>query len=475
MASITQSGAFTKTQVALAALFPLLASLCWVFYSGWVFLFLPLVFLLLYLAFYHQLILFYALLFLVPLSINFEEMSEANLGLSMPTEPILFMLTLVFLGKLVLQSGVAKRLFAFPVVSLLLLYLAWIFVSAIQAEYPLASIKYGVAQTWFIIPAFLGGLYYLDTFRKQLTAFGLFALGLSIVVVSTVVEHSWYGFTQNSAHWVPGPFFKDHTSYGAALVLVFPFFFLILAKLKQLPSFWLIPAVAGFLIFSVGLVFSYTRAAWISAAAALIFVALVYVGLQLRHFMLIALSLLSLAYVFEEDIILKLRQIRHDSSTEFASHLKSVANISTDHSNLERINRWTAAVDMGLERPIFGFGAGNYQFTYAPYQHAENLTPISTNFGTLGNAHSEYLGRFAEQGFLGLAIFVALMLVLLNHGIKAVQTTKENQWFYLALLAGIFSYMLHAFLNNFLDQDKIAVPFWLMAAILVGLSKRNAE
>jgi hypothetical protein len=36
-------------------------------------------------------------------------------------------------------------------------------------------------------------------------------------------------------------------------------------------------------------------------------------------------------------------------------------------------------------------------------------------------------------------------------------------------LIGLFTYFLHGFLNNFLDQDKASAPFWSLIAILVAL------
>ena len=34
---------------------------------------------------------------------------------------------------------------------------------------------------------------------------------------------------------------------------------------------------------------------------------------------------------------------------------------------------------------------------------------------------------------------------------------------------GLTTYFVHGFLNNFLDQDKVAAPFWGFTAILVVL------
>jgi hypothetical protein len=39
----------------------------------------------------------------------------------------------------------------------------------------------------------------------------------------------------------------------------------------------------------------------------------------------------------------------------------------------------------------------------------------------------------------------------------------------MGILIGLFTYFLHGFLNNFLDQDKASAPFWSMIAILVAL------
>ncbi len=56
-----------------------------------------------------------------------------------------------------------------------------------------------------------------------------------------------------------------------------------------------------------------------------------------------------------------------------------MTNISSDASNLERINRWDCAISMFKERPFFGYGPGTYMFQYAKYQLKKNRTIISTN------------------------------------------------------------------------------------------------
>jgi len=147
-----------------------------------------------------------------------------------------------------------------------------------------------------------------------------------------------------------------------------------------------------------------------------------------------------------------------------------MTNISTDASNLERINRWNSAISMFQERPFFGWGPGTYMFQYAPFQKRKDLTIISTNSGTGGNAHSEYLGPLAESGVLGLVYFLLIIAAVLYTGVKIYYqlADKEMKMLVMAAIVGIVSYASHGFLNNFLDTDKLSYPFWGLVAVIVA-------
>ncbi len=109
-------------------------------------------------------------------------------------------------------------------------------------------------------------------------------------------------------------------------------------------------------------------------------------------------------FAFQHQILDRLEKNKQDSSANFIEHVQSIANITSDASNLERINRWQAAIRLFNDRPVFGWGPGTYQFVYSPYQRSKEKTIISTNLGDKGNAHSEYLGPLAEMGFIGMLI-----------------------------------------------------------------------
>jgi O-antigen ligase len=178
-----------------------------------------------------------------------------------------------------------------------------------------------------------------------------------------------------------------------------------------------------------------------------------------------------LALIYQTDIVMKLERNRQDASQDFDKHIESISNISTDASNLERINRWNAAFRMFQERPILGWGPGTYSFEYAPFQHAKEKTIISTNMGDKGNAHSEYIGPLCESGLLGLLTFVAIIIATLSTAFRLYYSLKEyeSKRMILVVLLGFITYITHGALNNFLDTDKASVPFWGFVAMIVAI------
>jgi O-antigen ligase len=118
-------------------------------------------------------------------------------------------------------------------------------------------------------------------------------------------------------------------------------------------------------------------------------------------------------------------------------------------------------------------------FNYAPFQKSNERTIISTNFGTNGNAHSEYLGPLSEQGLIGMLIVITMLFSTLFMGYRLCYTVKDPNLKIMTygVFLGIFTYFVHGFLNNFLDTDKLSVPFWGFMAILVCIDvyHRNGE
>jgi O-antigen ligase len=98
-------------------------------------------------------------------------------------------------------------------------------------------------------------------------------------------------------------------------------------------------------------------------------------------------------------------------------------------------------------------------------------TIISTNSANGGNAHSEYLGPLAESGLLGAISVLILIITVIYTGIHAYSRTDDKKLKTLAIgaLLGLITYYIHGTMNNFLDTDKLSVPFWGFSAIIVAI------
>jgi O-antigen ligase len=420
---------------------------------------------------------FLSLAFLAPLSINIEDYTD-QLGLYLPTEPILFGLFLLLAATQLRAPFLSKEIWTHPIIYTWVIILIWTFITTITSSNPIISAKFLLSKCWFVIPLLFFGTHFFQNEKNIPRFFWLLILGVSITILYTLINHAGYSFGEKESHWVMSPFFKDHTIYGAIVALTLPISIALLLLSKGKPLVQLLLFFISFIIL-LGLYFSYTRAAWLSVFFALLIAFIVHIKLK-KQFVLAA-AFLFLAYLtYNYDTIqLALSRNKQEHTTEdFGERLQSAGNVTTDASNLERINRWSCAVDMVKERPVFGYGPGTYSFEYARFQNPENLTIISTNFGNLGNAHSEYLSALSETGVPGLLFFLAFVIFVFYKAITLYYNTPiiepKKRIFIMAIIVSLSTYFIHAFLNNFLDTDKASIPVFCLCAIIVSLDiKRN--
>ncbi|NNF02066.1 MAG: O-antigen ligase family protein [Bacteroidia bacterium] len=430
---------------------------------------LPAIGLILYMGMYalDKLMLFVA--FTTPLSINLAE-TGLGIGVSLPTEPILFGIMLIFFLKVSADNGFDRKILFHPVSLAILFHLGWMFFTSVTSTMPLVSIKHTIARLCFVTVFF-----YLATqlFRKieNINIFiWSYIIPLLIVIGYTIVRHASFGFTEKSADWVMSPFYNDHTQYAAVIAMFIPLLivFVFNSGMKFLTRF---AALIVTIILSVAIILSFTRAAWLGLVGSVVLFFIYILKIDFKLILFAVLLVSAVLFNFRTEIMINLERNREESSTDMQAHLQSMSNISTDASNVERLNRWACAWRMFQAKPIFGWGPGTYQFQYAPFQISSEKTIISTNSGDRGNAHSEYIGPLAEQGVLGTLGILAVIFAVLTQGSLLIARAKDPKIKYLAmgLLLGLVSYWVHGTLNNFLDTDKASIPFWGFAAALLAL------
>lgn len=430
---------------------------------------LPLMVLLAVVAIYRldYIMLFCALI--TPFSINLTK-TGFGIGMSLPSEPLMFGLMLIFLFKLIHDRGMDARVVYHPVSLAILFHLAWMFLTSLTSSMLVVSLKATLARICFVLVFFYFGTQLFRDVGKIKQFVWAYLIPLLGVIAYTTVNHAAAGFTVKAAHTAMVPFYNDHTAYAAVVAMFVPLLIGMTGDKTSQPlsrSF----AFLVLIVLITAIVLSYTRASWVSLVAALICY-LIFV-FRIHTYVVVGsiVIIVSLLFIFESDITMALEKNRKESSTELATHIQSVSNITTDASNVERINRWYSAMRMFNEKPFFGWGPGTYSFQYAPFQKWNERTIISTNFGEGGNAHSEYIGPLAEQGVLGMLAFVMVALTVIYRGSRIIISSKDPHLRMLAkgLVLGLITYLVHGMLNNFLDTEKASVPFWGFIGALVAL------
>jgi len=417
--------------------------------------------------------------FVTPLSVQLSDIIKGyDFDLSLPSEPLLIGIMLFFLLKYLFEGQFDRKILYHPVSIAILLNLVWIFITSITSTMPLVSFKFLTARIWFLLAFYLLATQIFRKIENIQVYTWMYIIPFLIVIGYAWVRHAGYGFfSQQAAHFVVQPFYNDHTSYGAMLAMLIPVLvgFLIIqgrVMLIQKVSVWMV-----MLIIFMAVVFSYTRAAWISLAGALGVFLIIRFRIKFSYLAILGVVFLTFLYANRSEIKVKMEQNRQGSSKDLLEHVKSISNVATDASNLERLNRWSCAWRMFKEKPVFGWGPGVYMFQYAPFQLEREKTEISTNAADRGNAHSEYIGPLAESGIPGTISFLAIIIYTIITGVRNWTRVRNRKVriLSLSLLLGLVTYYLHGLLNNFLDTDKASALFWAFTAAIVAIDVYHRE
>jgi len=428
-----------------------------------------LIFMLVYILFPVKFYLAY--LIVSPLSIQLSEFfPDLPFDIWIPSELMLVALIPIALHMMVSENSKNRWFTWHPVLLTIFFFVGWLTLTSVTSTIPLVSFKYlALKILYFIVLFYLPFMLFVNktiTFKKAVI---LYYTGLLAVILTTLSKQWQNGlFDKFVAHGSCNPFFIDHTSYAATLALLIPvsvaFFLSSLSKAKVL--FFLLSAVL-----LIAMILSYTRAAWLGLIVAAAIWVVWLLKIRFRYIVILVAVLLGSVFHFQNDIVIWLNQHKTASSADISKHISSIANIRTDESNVERLNRWSSAIRMFEEKPLLGWGPGTYMFQYAPYQASYLKTRESSNLGLKGNAHSEYLGLLSEAGLPGALAFIILIALLLYKGFALALKLKPksaDRNIVIGVLLGLITYIVHGIMNNFLDIDKVAVLFWGYAAYILA-------
>jgi len=436
---------------------------------------LPFILVLIFMALFNLDKLMWFVVFCVPFSLNLEELDIGGVGMYLPTEPLMFGIMILFFLKLLLTSTFDRRIVYHPVTLAIVFNLIWIFITFLTSEMPIVSFKFFLSRMWFVVCFYFVALQLFKVKKNYRIYLWSYIIPLAGIIMYAVIRLSTYSFDEKAGHWVMEPFFKDHTSYGAVVAFYFPMLFLFINKrysiYVRMFSYMLI------VVYALGLLFSYTRAAWVSVILAGILFLIYKYRIKFKLLLGVGVGGVLILAMSWNSIMMKLEKNNQDSSGNLSEHVESISNVSTDASNMERLNRWNSAWKMFKERPVFGWGPGTYVFQYAPFQMSYDATIITTNAGSNGNAHSEYIGPLAEQGLVGMISIVLLLIVVYYRGSLLYHRLPKGEFKSVVLftLISLLTYVVHGFLNNYLDTDKVSIPFWGFIALIVAIDIYHSD
>lgn len=417
------------------------------------------------------------LAFTIPLSVTFPVGSSSTLNGPSELLAVFFAVYVVFVylnGK-VFYPGLLKH----PLSLLLAADLLWMLVTAASSQMPEVSIKRWIVRlVYFLVYYVFFTTLFAERKVKVNRMLMMYCVGLIIPIIHNLIQHSRIGFAIKGSTVFSRPFYNDHTVYGAVLVFFLPFLFYYTYRVSKQTE-WRLPSTLLFFLFLIASFLSYSRAAWLSLIIAIGLYLIVKWKIRTRTLIIWSVLFIGIAAIFSTSIIENISRNRVKShGSGVGQHFQSVTNISTDASNVERLNRWKCAWRMFLEKPLLGFGPGTYQFFYGEYQVRSDLNYHSTYSGDKGHAHSEYLNYLSETGLPGLLIFVGILIAALRTGLRVIKRSRKDKMTYhlaLVLLMGLCTFAIHSFFNGFIESDKMAMPVLASYAALVALDLRHKK
>lgn len=418
--------------------------------------------------------LFWGLCIALPLSTELN--LTPQLGLDFPDEPLLILLTIVVLAKLIHEPAWLPRvLLKSRLFFIVVIHVLWIAVCCFYSTEPLLSVKFLLAKLWFIIPLVILPQVLLGDKRNMRLLAACLLVPMFFLVVQVLARHALFGFSFADVKKTMAPFFRNHVNYSSMLVCLLPVAWAAW-KLSE-PSYrykhWIATGIA---IGLAGLLFSYSRGAWIALLAG---IAAVWLIRKKWMGVLVALSvaavLVSTAWLVTDKNYLRFAP-DHDRTifhTDFSEHLQATIDMR-DVSTAERFYRWVAGARMLVERPVTGFGPNSFYPHYKAYTVRRFETWVSDN-PEHSTVHNYFLLTALEQGVAGLLIFCLLFFSMLLRTQYLYHHISDRFYKTVALVTGAVVVMIGVVngLSDMIETDKVGALFWLSLGMILVLETKK--
>jgi O-antigen ligase len=342
-----------------------------------------------------------------------------------PTRTIIALFVISF----VLHGIIRKSFGPFDKTELLMGAFSLILLASVLFKSTVVGFSMRVASDAFIVPFlayFIARRLITDEDRYRRLVRSIVYMGYSVILI-TLVERA---MQQGLFYRLSGPF-----RAGTALYIVLAVaFFLVLSEYFQNSvarsrQQVILPPAQRFALYSAPLliVLTWSRGAWVGFLIGLaIFLFLSWRYLKRSQ----VFGLIGIALVFVAIIGMGMHQIAESLE-------KRVANTDTIYG---RIATWTVAIDSGLKSPIFGIGLNNLREVLA------TNTARVEGVRNFPRVHNSFLQILAEQGVVGLVVYLAIIATIMRLGIRLKRTCLDprDKWRGITLIAIMAAYLMPA-------------------------------
>ena len=129
-----------------------------------------------------------------------------------------------------------------------------------------------------------------------------------------------------------------------------------------------------------------------------------------------------------------------------------------------RIQQYAAAVEIGIEYPLFGLGGRNFLF-------------VAESYGVMAKSiHNAYLFYLVAIGVPGTLLFISgLVAVWLIAVVETLRQSGDDRLLWGLLASGLVGFYAYAFWTSGHMMDPTLMTFWLLAGMLVGARQRTGN
>lgn len=427
----------------------------------------PVVMLFGYVAFINYKAIYWLMLVTLPLS---TEMKFGTVGLDMPDE--LLMVALMFITIFAVLGKPHLLSFKFVKHPVVLLLLGHLFLMLLLIPFSIngmVSGKYVLSKIWYYATfVILTAMVMRDQMDVRKFFWYIFT-PLTFTVLIVLFKYAQLGFAFEDVNKPMWPFYRNHVSYACMITIFYPFIWL---AASWYPSGTWKRRILQWskLVYVVAIYLSYTRACYLALVAAAACYVLIHWNL-LRQVIVAALLVVvaGVLYMAHDNNYLDFapeytKTVYH---TEFGDHLKATVNLQ-DVSSMERVYRWVAALRMFDERPVTGFGPGNFYPYYMRYTVSDFETYTSDN-PERSTAHNYFLLVLVEQGVPGLLMFLLTTVAIFFYGQKAY-AQSNNRWHRQVIMTAMLSLVcvyVNLVLSDMIETDKVGSLYYMGISILV--------